>query len=109
MGQMVIALFRPKPGKDADLLGCMRDHLPILRNEGLATDRPSVVLKAQDGSLLEIFEWVSQSAIDAAHTNPSVLALWKRYAECCDYITLADLEEATTMFPGFALVELPAP
>jgi hypothetical protein len=108
MGQMVIALFRPKPGKDADLLGCMRDHLPILRNEGLATERPSVVLKAQDGSLLEIFEWASQAAIDAAHTNPNVLALWKRYAECCDYITLADLNEATAMFPGFALVELPA-
>ena len=106
MGQMVIALFRPKPGKDADLLSCMRDHLPVLRAQGLATSRPSTVLRAADGTLLEVFEWVSQAAIDSAHTNPAVLALWERYAACCDYTTLNDLAEAKAMFPGFELVEV---
>ena len=106
MGKIVIALFRPKPDKAADLMACMRDHLPVLRTQGLATSRPSVVLSAADGTLLEIFEWVSQAAIDSAHGNPAVLALWQRYAACCDYITLGDLTEAKTMFPGFALVEM---
>jgi len=106
MGNMVIALFRPKPDKAADLMACMRDHLPVLRAQGLATDRPSVVLRAVDGTLLEIFEWVSQDAIDAAHGNPAVLALWQRYAACCEYVTLGALAEAKTMFPGFALVEM---
>ncbi len=105
MGRMVIALFRPKPGKSEDLMACMRDHLPVLRAQSLATSRPSVVLRAADGTLLEIFEWVSQAAIDAAHTNPAVLALWERYAACCDYVTLGDLAEAGVMFPGFELVE----
>jgi hypothetical protein len=82
MGNMVIALFRPKPDKAADLMACMRDHLPVLRAQGLATDRSSVVLRAVDGTLLEIFEWVSQDAIDAAHGNPAGLALWQRYAAC---------------------------
>ena len=104
MGVMVIALFRPKPGKEAELLACTRDHLPILRAQGLATGRPSTVLRAADGTLLEIFEWVSQAAIDAAHTNAAVLALWERYAACCDYVTLGDLAEAKAMFPGFELV-----
>ena len=106
MGIMVIASFRPKRGKEADLLACTRDHLPVLRAQGLATDRPSTVLRAADGTLLEIFEWVSQAAIDAAHTNPAVHALWARYAACCDYVTLGDLAEAKAMFPGFALVEV---
>ena len=106
MGQMVIALFRPKPDMHADLMACMRDHLPILRAQGLATSRPSVVLRAADGTLLEIFEWVSQAAIDAAHENPAVLALWQRYEACCEYVTLGDLAEAKAMFPGFALVEV---
>jgi hypothetical protein len=104
MGTMVIASYRPKPGKESDLLACTHDHLPILRAQGLATDRPSTVLRAADGTLLEIFEWVSQGAIDAAHTNPAVLALWERYAACCDYVTLGDLAEAKALFPGFALV-----
>ena len=106
MGNMVIALFRPKPEKAADLMACMRDHLPVLRAQGLATSRPSIVLSATDGTLLEIFEWVSQAAIDAAHTNPAVLALWERYAASCDYVTLGDLKEAGCMFPGFALVDM---
>jgi len=106
MGRMVIALFRGKPGKAVELMACMRDHLPVLREQGLATSRPSVVLRAADGTLLEIFEWVSQAAIDAAHTNSAVLALWERYAACCDYVTLGDLTEASSMFPGFELVEI---
>ena len=106
MGVMVIASFRPKPGRDGDLLACMRDHLPVLRAERLATDRPSTILRAQDGTLLEIFEWTSQEAIDAAHANPAVLALWERYAACCDCVTLSDLAEARAMFPAFAPVPL---
>ena len=106
MGVFVIALFRPRPGGDGDLLACMRDHLPVLRAEGLATDRPSTILRASDGTLLEIFEWASQEAIDAAHANPAVLALWERYAACCDYVTLSDLPEARAVFPGFAHVQL---
>ena len=105
MGRMVIALFRPKPGKSEDPMACMRDHLPVLRAQALATNHPSVVLRAADGTLLEVFEWVSQAAIDAAHTNPAVLALWERYAASCDYVTLGDLAEAGVMFPGFELVE----
>lgn len=104
MGIMVMALFRPKPRKDADLMACMRDHLPLLRSQGLATDRPTTILRARDGTLVEIFEWVSQAAIDGAHSNPEVGKLWARYAACCDYVTLADLAEAREMFPGFELV-----
>jgi hypothetical protein len=87
-------------------MGCMRDHLPVLRTQGLATDRPSVVLRAGDGTLVEIFEWASHAAIAAAHANPEVGKLWTRYSACCDYVTLADLAEAKAMFPEFALVAL---
>jgi hypothetical protein len=101
MGVMVIAVFRPKPGKEAELLECMRDHQPVLRGEGLVTDRPACVMRSANGTLLEVFEWQSQAAIDAAHANPRVHALWARYAACCDYGTLAELPESGTMFPGF--------
>lgn len=104
MGVVVIALYRPRAGRESDLAACVRDHLPVLRGQGLATDRPATVLRAQDGTLLEIFEWTSEAAIAAAHANPAVLALWQRYAACCDYVTLADLPEARAPFPGFAPV-----
>ena len=106
MGVMVMALFRPKPGRESDLMACMRDHLPVLRSQGLATDRPNLILRASDGTLVEIFEWVSQEAIDAAHGNAEVGKLWERYAQCCEYVTLADLAEAKAMFPSFDLVSV---
>jgi hypothetical protein len=106
MGVMVIALFRPRAGMESELMGCMRDHQPVLRAEGLVTDRPAYVMRAADGTLLEVFEWKSQAAIDAAHGNASVHKLWARYAQCCDYVTLGDLAEAKAMFPGFAPVEI---
>ncbi len=104
MGVMVMALFRPRPGLEDALLACTRDHLPVLRAEGLATERESVVLRAADGTLVEIFEWRSHAAIEAAHANAAVARLWERYAACCDYVTLGDLAEARQMFPEFALV-----
>ena len=104
MGVMVMALFRPKPGRSADLMACMRDHMPVLRGQGLATARPNTILRARDGTLIEIFEWVSQQAIDAAHSNPEVGKLWARYSECCDYVTLGDLDESKSLFPEFELV-----
>ena len=101
MGVMVMALFRPRPGGEDALMACTRDHVPLLRAQGLVTDRESLVLLASDGTLVEIFEWRSQDAIDAAHANPEVARLWDRYAACCDYVTLRDLPEASTMFPAF--------
>jgi len=104
MGVMVMALFRPRPGRADELMACMRDHLPVLRAQGLATGRPSVVLRAAHGTLVEIFEWQSSAAIDAAHADPEVGKLWARYAACCEYVTLADLAESRAMFPEFTLV-----
>ena len=106
MGVMVTALFRPKPGQADALMACMRDHMPVLRSQGLATERPNTILRAKDGTLVEIFEWVSQAAIDSAHRNAEVARLWDRYAACCDYVTLGDLAEAREMFPSFELVTL---
>jgi hypothetical protein len=38
MGWFVIVAYRPHPGQEERLLEPMREHLPILRSQGLATD-----------------------------------------------------------------------
>ena len=98
---MVIVAYRPRPGKEALLLELTRQHLPVLRAQGLATDRPSYAMRAADGTIVEVFEWKSQAAIDAAHSNSAVAKLWERYAEACDYIPLKNLKEAGDLFAGF--------
>lgn len=96
-----IACYRPKEGKQDDLLLLTREHVPILRKEGLATERPAYAMRAKDGTIVEVFEWKSNDAIHAAHTNPEVMKLWKRYEAACEYVSLSTLAEAQEMFANF--------
>ena len=91
---------------EAGLLELVKDHLPILRSQGLVTDRPSYAMRAKDGTILEVFEWKSPEAINAAHTNQAVLAMWARFNEACFFESLANLEECKQMFAGFEPIDL---
>ncbi len=104
MSVIVIACFRPNAGKESELLAVIRDHQPILRSQGLVTDRAATVMRAADGTIVEVFEWKSQAAIEAAHSNPEVHKLWARFEAVCDYVPLNAIPESGQMFPGFAAV-----
>ncbi len=105
MGRIVIACYKPKPGRRDALRALMASHLPTLRAEGLVTDRQPILMEAADGTLIEVFEWRSKDAIEAAHTNPRVLAMWERYAQVCDYVPVSAVSEASTVFSEFTPVE----
>ncbi len=106
MSVMVIACYRPKPGKDAALVDLMKTHLPILRGEGLVGDGPSLCGRAKDGTIIEVFCWKSREAIDAAHENPAVQAMWDKYAQVCDYAPIGDVEGAGDLFSSLEPVDL---
>lgn len=101
MGRIVIAAYRPKPGKEEALAALMETHLPILRSQDLVTDRESIIMQAADGTILEVFEWRSREAIEAAHEHPAVLEMWGKYAEACDYIPAGEVEEIGALFSEF--------
>ena len=100
-GVVVIVAYRPKPGKGKELLKLVRNRVPTLRREGLVTDREPTIMRARDGTIIEVSEWKSQEAIDAAHKNPNVLAMWDKFFAICDCIPLNTLAEAKEMFAGF--------
>lgn len=101
MGSISVACYKPRPGKEADLLDLVRNHLPPLRAEGLVTDRNSIVMQAADGTLIEVFEWVSREAIEGAHKNQAVIDLWKKFEAVCWYETPSNLPEFQNMFAHF--------
>ena len=107
-GIVVIVAYRPKPGREQELLEIVRSRVPTLRQEGLVTDRVPVLMRAKDGTLIEVSEWKSHEAIEAAHKNPRVLALWDRFFAVCDCVPLKTVPEAETMFAGFEPVPLPS-
>lgn len=101
MGSISVACYKPRPGKEEALLALVRNHLPPLRAQGLVTDRASIVMRTESGTIIEIFEWVSKEAIAGAHSNPVVLDLWKRFEAACWYETAANLPEFQNMFAHF--------
>jgi hypothetical protein len=101
MGSISVACYRPKPGCEEALLIEVRDHLSPLRAAGLVTDRASIVMRAKDGTVIEIFEWVSPEAIASAHANPVVLDIWKRFEAVCTYEVPASIAEFKNMFAHF--------
>jgi|SRR5580704_4814789 hypothetical protein len=101
MGSISVACYRPKAGCEEALLELVRNHLPPLRSLGLVTERPSIVMHTADGTIVEVFEWVSQEAIAGAHQNQAVINLWKRFEAVCSYETPANLSEFQKVFAHF--------
>ena len=98
MGKIVIATYKPKPGKEKILDRLVKDHVKVLRNYGFATLRPPMIMKSSDGTIVEVFEWISKNAIEEAKENKDVQEYWERYREVCDIIPVSNLIEANTSF-----------
>jgi quinol monooxygenase YgiN len=100
-GIVVIVAYRPKPGKEKELVDLVRSRMPTLRTENLVTNRAPTIMRSRDGTIIEVSEWKSQEAIDAAHKNPNVLAMWNKFFAICECVPLNTLAEAKEMFAGF--------
>jgi hypothetical protein len=104
--QIVFALYRPHPGQDAALRRLIARHVPALRRVELVTDRPTVLVRAGDGTYVEVFEWVSETAARTAHNHPDISEIWDGMELIADFATLASLAEAQKPFTHFEPVEL---
>ncbi|MES2105375.1 MAG: hypothetical protein V4634_15240 [Pseudomonadota bacterium] len=106
MGRFVIVAYTPKPGKEAALLSAVKKHLDVLGSQQLISERPGCLMRAADGSIVEVFEWRSAAAIQQAHANPAVQALWAEFGAACDYTPLSQLPESQQLFAEFDAISL---
>jgi hypothetical protein len=109
MGRIVISCYRAKAGKEKALRALIVDHVPTLRRIGLVTERAPILMEAKDGTLIEVFEWASPEAIQAAHSHPAVLRMWEEYGKVCDFIPVGQVAEASQMFSEFTPFTAPSP
>jgi hypothetical protein len=100
-GRIVIAVYKPKPGHEIALRELVARHVPRLRELGLVTDRREIVMKAADGTILEVFEWKSVEAVNQAHNHPEVQKLWNEFFAVCDLLPPNAVPECGTLFAGF--------
>lgn len=99
---IVTVVYKVKPGQDVALRDLLKRHIVALRASGLITARARLLLKAQGGFYVEIFEWKDgEASAQAAHAHPDVGGIWHSMGMVCDFACLAELREATQPFPHF--------
>ena len=101
MGRIVVVGYKPKQGKSNELEDLVKTHIPILREEGLVSDRDSIIMRSEDGTIIEVFEWKSEEAIKSAHTNIKVQEMWQAFSSVCDYIPVSQVPEISSIFSEF--------
>jgi len=94
-----LVIYRPKPGKLADLEAIVKRHGSVLRTAGLITDDPVRVYRGTDlrspdagAFLVEHFQWRDGAASDIAHQLPEVMAVWETMGAHLADMTLITLE-----------------
>ncbi len=103
---LALVAYTPKPGNEQQLAAVVNKHFQVLQTEQLVTDKPAYVMRAGDGTIVEVFEWRSAEAVQQAHSNPAVQALWAEFDTVCSYTPLAHLAEAQEMFAEFEAAQL---
>lgn len=101
---LAIATYKPKKGQEGALMQLIEEEIPVLRELELVTNRGNYVAKAKDGTIIQVFEWVSTSAISAAHEHPAISNIWEKMTLIAEYPPLNSLSETQRPFPGFEIV-----
>lgn len=104
MGIIAIATYKPVEGKEGEFLNLLKNHIPTLRKEGLVSDNESLSMQSENGTILEIFEWVSLEAKGKAHESEAVMNIWSRFEGLADIVSLDTLEETKRPFAAFEVI-----
>lgn len=103
---LVMALYKAKPGKDSELRGLIKEHFPLLKQYGLTTDRVPFIAQSSNGTYLEVFEWKNAAAAKSAHDHPAIAKIWEAMGMICSFEKLENLPEISKPFPHFEQVEV---
>ncbi len=102
---LAFASYKPKQGKEEALMDLVKKHLPKLRELGLATDRHNYVAKSSDGRIVEVFEWTSGNAVNAAHQHPAISDIWEKMTLVADFLPMNSLPEGNEPFVSFEMIK----
>lgn len=102
--RVVVAGYRPMPGCSRELEDLVRTHHPILAKEGLATKRAPMILRGQDGTLIEIYEVTPAYSKESTASNPRVMEVWRMMDDICTYVPAGRLDDLHTLFSEMELL-----
>ena len=93
----MLCTYRPKRGKEKELLSLVKNNWTTLKRAGLVTKDRAAVYRATDKKsgrmyFVESFSWRDEAASTAAHTIPEVKAVWDAMGPLLEGMELAVIE-----------------
>jgi quinol monooxygenase YgiN len=93
----MLCTYRPRKGKEKELLSLVKNNWTTLKRAGLVTKDRAIVYRATDKRsgrvyFVESFSWMNGEASDAAHRNPEVMAVWDAMGALLEGMELASIE-----------------
>jgi hypothetical protein len=90
-------VYRPKPGKEDELLALIKKHGPALQATGLITGGMPVVYKAHNirtnqDFFVEMFSWRDEKASGLAHQTPEIMAVWEPMTPILDGLEISVID-----------------
>jgi quinol monooxygenase YgiN len=101
MGLIAIGAYRVHEGREDDFLEALRQDLVTMREEGLISEWPGMILKAGEDVFLQIVEWADEDAPARSSSNEQVMAVWTRKRTMAEYLSLSQVPGAERLFPSF--------
>lgn len=89
--------YRPKKGKEEELLALVRKHGPALQSTGLIVGGEPAVYRAHnkrtgETAFIEIFSWRDEQAAGLAHQTPEVMAVWEPMTPLLEHLEINAIE-----------------
>ena len=102
----VMAMYKPTNAENQNkLVEILKKHIPALRKYELIKDTTAFMLKSENGTIIQTWEWESEKAMQVAHEHPAIRTIWGELEGICEFTSLSDLPESKSRFPNFKVLE----
>jgi len=105
MRRTFMVVYKPYKGKDQELLPATKASYLDLRKGGYVTSQPPMLMKASDGSIILIFEWIEKQKNEEAQVDPVIQQHWMTLSKICEFEKAMSLIEFQRPFSEFETIE----
>lgn len=99
--RLSLSAYRPRVDDRHRLEEHLRQEIAALRSRGHITERPVPICRTEAGEYLVVLEWSTTTAVDDAHADAAILAIWERKAELFEYVGVSELARASVPFAAY--------
>jgi len=99
-----LSAYRPRSSADDLVIEHFRGEVAVLRDRGYITSRAVPICRTPRGEYLAIIEWSTPTAVDEAHADDAVLAIWRAKEQLLVYLGPAELDRSEVPFVSYEVV-----